>query len=57
MKIKSLLAYSVPLSVLFFVVLTVLVSAPAEPRSVKACRHLPGCVAVVPAFQGWPSVR
>ncbi|WP_177431623.1 hypothetical protein [Pseudomonas huaxiensis] len=57
MKIKSLLAYSVPLSILFFVVLTVLVSVPPEPRSVKACRQMPGCVSVVASFQGWPSLR
>ncbi len=57
MKIKSLLAYSVPFSILFFVVLTVLVSVPPEPRSVKACRQMPGCVSVVASFQGWPSLR
>ena len=56
MKIKSLLAYCVPLFVLVLVVITVLVSVP-EPWSVKACRQLPGCVAVVPGFQGWPSMR
>jgi len=57
MKTKSLLAWCVPLFVLVFVVLTVLVSVPAEPWSTKACRQVPGCVAVVPAFQGWPGVR
>lgn len=57
MKIKSLLAWCVPVFVLVFVVLTVLVSVPAEPWSMKACRQVPGCVAVVPGFQGWPSMR
>lgn len=57
MKIKSLLAYCVPLSILLFVVLTVLVSVPAESRSAKACRQMPGCVAAVASFQGWPSLR
>ena len=57
MKTKSLLAYCVPLSILFFVVLTVLVSVPAEPRSAKACRQMPGCLGVVASFQGWPNLR
>lgn len=57
MKTKSLLAYCVPLSILFFVVLTVLVSVPAESRSAKACRQMPGCLGVVAPFQGWPNLR
>lgn len=57
MKTKSLLAYCIPLLILVSVVLTVLLSVPAEPLSIKACRQLPGCVAVVPAFQGWPNMR
>ena len=43
--------------VLLSVVLTVLLAVPAEPLSVKACRQVPGCVALVPAFQGWPGLR
>ena len=36
MKIKSHLAYYVPFLILFFLVLTVLVSVPPDPDSVKA---------------------
>ena len=57
MKTKSLLAWCVPLLVLLSVVLTVLLAVPAEPWSVKACRQVPGCVALVPASQGWPGLR
>ncbi|MGE8410636.1 MAG: hypothetical protein ACN6QH_26810 [Pseudomonas sp.] len=57
MKIKSFFAYSVPLFILLFMVLTVLVSVPPESRSTKACRAMPGCVGVVASFQGWPSLR
>ncbi|MGX1127082.1 hypothetical protein AB7M23_003875 [Pseudomonas sp. HLS-6 TE3448] len=57
MKIKSLLAYSVPLLILLFLVFTVLVSVPPEAHSPWACKTSPACVGVTPSFQGWPNVR
>ncbi len=57
MKIKSLLAYSVPLLILLFLVFTVLVSVPPEAHSPWACTTSPACVGVTPSFQGWPNVR
>lgn len=57
MKIKSLIAYCVPLSVLLLLGLTLLASAPPESRTAQACRHIPGCMSILPSFQGMPGLR
>lgn len=46
MKIKSLLAYYVPLLIVLVMVLIVQVSVPPEPASVKACKRYASCVAM-----------
>ncbi|VVM67457.1 hypothetical protein PS662_01625 [Pseudomonas fluorescens] len=53
MKIKGLLGYSVPLFILFLLLLTVQLSEPPESAGVKACRLYAGCIAIradVPIF-------
>ncbi|MDZ3991952.1 hypothetical protein [Pseudomonas sp. Teo4] len=57
MKIQSVLMYCVPLSVALIIGLTLLASAPPESAGAKACRHIPGCMSIMPSFQGWPGVR
>ncbi len=57
MKIQSLLAYCVPLSVLLVIGLTLLASASPESSAAKACRRIPGCVNLLPSFQGMPGFR
>lgn len=57
MKIKSLLAYYIPLSILFFLVLTVLFSVPPEPASVKACKRYASCVAMSSGAPNWVNLR
>ncbi|WP_192938547.1 hypothetical protein [Pseudomonas putida] len=57
MKIQSLLAYCVPLSVVLIIGLTLLASAPPESAAAKACRQIPGCMSILPSFQGLAGVR
>jgi hypothetical protein len=57
MKIKNLLAYFVPLSILFFLALTVLVSVPPEPASVKACKQYASCIAMSSSVPNWLNLR
>jgi hypothetical protein len=57
MKIKSHLAYYVPFLILFFLVLTVLLSVPPEPASVKACKHYASCVAMSTGAPNWINFR
>ncbi|MBA1205346.1 hypothetical protein G7009_26920 [Pseudomonas capeferrum] len=57
MKIKSVLAYCVPLSVVLIIGVTLLASSAPESRGAQACRHIPGCMSILPSFQGWPGVR
>ncbi|MNG82286.1 hypothetical protein D3C76_279160 [compost metagenome] len=57
MKIQSVLAYCVPLLVVLIIGLTLLASAPPESQGAKACRHIPGCMSILPSFQGLPGVR
>ncbi|MBV6826779.1 hypothetical protein [Pseudomonas sp. PD9R] len=53
MKIKSLLAYNVILLILLLLVVTALVSTPAELPSVKACKQYAGCVAISQSVPHW----
>lgn len=57
MKLQSLLVYSVPLSVVLIIGFTLLASAAPESAGAKACRHIPGCLSILPSFQGLPGVR
>lgn len=57
MKIKSLLAYYIPLSILLFLVLTVLFSVPPESASVKACKRYASCVAMSSGAPNWINLR
>ncbi|MFW0757792.1 hypothetical protein ACN1C3_24220 [Pseudomonas sp. H11T01] len=57
MKIKSLLAYYVPLLILFLLVLAVQVSPPAQSPSVKACKQYAGCVAISQSVPNWLNFR
>ncbi|MGE8321864.1 hypothetical protein ACJ70E_14045 [Pseudomonas plecoglossicida] len=57
MKIQSFLAYCVPLSVALIIGLTLIASAAPESAAAKACRQIPGCMHVLPSFQGLPGVR
>jgi len=57
MKLQRLLVYSVPLFVALVIGLTLLASPLPESAGAKACRHIPGCMSIMPSFQGWPGVR
>ena len=57
MKIKSLLGYSVPLFILFLLVLTVQFSAPPETASVKACKRYASCVAMSASVPNFLTLR
>lgn len=57
MKIKSLLAYYVPFLILFFLVLTVLVSVPPESASAQACKRYASCVAMSSSAPNWINLR
>ncbi|VVO65960.1 hypothetical protein PS850_01065 [Pseudomonas fluorescens] len=57
MKTKSLLAYHVCLLLLFLLVVTVLVSPPAQSPSFKACRQYAGCVAISQSVPNWLNFR
>jgi hypothetical protein len=57
MKIKSLLAYVVPLFVLFSLVVTVQVSVPPESPSVLACKRYASCVAMSSSVPNWLNLR
>ncbi|MBF8644412.1 MULTISPECIES: hypothetical protein [Pseudomonas] len=57
MKIQRLLAYCVPLSVMLIIGLTLLASAAPESAGARACRQIPGCMSILPSFQGFPGVR
>jgi hypothetical protein len=57
MKTKSLLAYYVCFLMLFLLVLTVGVSQPPEPPSVKACKQYAGCVAISQSVPNWLNLR
>jgi hypothetical protein len=57
MKIQSLLAYCVPLLVVFIIGLTLIASAVPESAAAKACRQIPGCMNILPSFQGLPGLR
>lgn len=54
MKIKSLLAYSVPLMILLLVVAVVVVRPP-EPLRTTLCNYSV-CI-TLSGFQGWPNLR
>lgn len=54
MKIKSLLAYSVPLMILLLVVAVVAVRPP-EPLRTTLCNYSV-CI-TLSGFQGWPNLR
>ncbi|VVP84827.1 hypothetical protein PS918_02670 [Pseudomonas fluorescens] len=57
MKIKSLLAYYVPLLMLLLMVLTVQVSVIPESASVKACKRYASCVAMSSSVPNWLNFR
>lgn len=57
MKIKSLLGYSVPLFILFLLVLTVQFSAPPETASVKVCKRYASCVAMSASVPNFLNLR
>lgn len=57
MKLQRFLAYCVPLSVVLIIGLTLLASAAPESAGARACRQIPGCMSILPSFQGFPGVR
>ncbi|EJM69827.1 hypothetical protein [Pseudomonas sp. GM55] len=57
MKIKSLLAYSVPLLILCLLVLIVQISVPPESASVKACKQYASCIAMSSSVPNWLDLR
>lgn len=57
MKIKSLLAYYVPLLILCSLVLIVQISLPPESASAKACKRYASCVAMSSSVPNWLNLR
>ncbi|MGP5109554.1 hypothetical protein, partial [Pseudomonas helleri] len=56
MKIKNHVAYYVPLFI-FIVIATVASGTPKESRKTQLCKQYSSCVAMMPSFSGWPSLR
>lgn len=56
MKIKNHVAYYVPLFI-FIVIATVASGTPKESRKTQLCQQYSSCVAMMPSFSGWPSLR
>lgn len=54
MKIKSLLAYSVPLMMLLLV-MAVIAARPPEPLRTTLCNY--SMCMTLSGFQGWPNLR
>jgi hypothetical protein len=57
MKIKSHVAYYLPLLILFLLVLTVEVSVPPESASVQACKRYASCIAISLGVPNWLDFR